>query len=213
MQQIKERVVGLKNLADRPLIESEIVDATVEFANGARLQIDGLEGDEPLRLVGDRRIRADLAVRGATDDVEAYRSQVRGATRSVLASIIAHPLAQARALAASEIGGLIRTQVVLREPPRPLLTHRYAFATDLDLVLLGRILLADQSRPFQEKLCQCLYSQCGDFFFEMKAVVSRRGGGGMRRRKYCCDEHMNKARDERRTERAQAKRRAPRRPK
>jgi hypothetical protein len=233
VQQSDERVERLKNLADRPLTESEIVDATVAFANGARLEIEGLEPRGTLGKTGDEELARNMRAYARLHEggivlsgrrvavqppmartLEEWRHLQRAGTRAGLERILSNPTAAAKwFVEGTDLAEEISVSAVFRVPPSQLLTHRYSFATYCDLVLLGQILLADASRAFQAKLCQCLYPHCGMFFFEMKASVSRRGGGGMRRRKYCCDDHMNRARDERRTERAQAKRRAVRRPK
>jgi hypothetical protein len=79
----------------------------------------------------------------------------------------------------------------------------YEFPTFFNLVILGLTLLLDESRRFRQKLCECQWTPCRLFFFEIKPPTGRP------QRKYCCSEHMLKAHDENAANRMKKRRRAP----
>lgn len=218
MEHRRHKVMHLKNSAEQPLTEREIVEATVAFANGANLEIDGLvaRGAFP-HEVGDRKIESSLKLRRALQenpipslgemptsdipvDVGAYRAQMRTATRMRLADLLADPVASAREYVGRSFEDVVSAKTILRATPAGLVrANYYTFSTDSDLVLLGSVLLAADA-SLREKLCQCQLASCGVFFFEKKPATGRP------QRRYCTRAHMLRSHDENASQRMARKR-------
>jgi hypothetical protein len=217
MEKRRAKVMHLQNSVEHPLSEQRIVEATVAFANGAVLEIDGLvaKRGDPDSLVGDKQIEERLKMQRAfrergigemPSDIPAdageYRAQMRTATRARLSDIVADPVAAAREYVGRSFEDVISAKTVLRATPAGLVrASYYTFSTESDLVLLGSVLLAADER-FRDKLCQCQLASCAAFFFEKRPPTGRP------QRRYCTRAHMLRAHDENASHRM-AKKRPP----
>jgi hypothetical protein len=206
MERTRRKAITLTNSPDKPLTEKEIVDATLAFANGAKIDIrDPVANPGDLaHSVGDKKIESSLAVMklmrerglapGSADNVvtniDEYRAGVRAALRRRLAHSLRDRRAVAREFIADGASELINPTIVIHPTADGLdLTNHYSFSTFVDLIVLGEVLLLATSRDFRHKLCQCQWEPCGLFFFEIKPPTGRP------QRKYCGEDHMLKAHD------------------
>jgi hypothetical protein len=220
MEHRKPKRIKLLNTAERPLSEKAIVDATVAFANGDSLDIQGLvpRGILPRAdRVGDKAIEEAIELRSALrekniefgdDDgiktIGEYWDQMRQGVRSTLSVFVENPLAASRAVLKSGMVEVVSVKPVLREAAGGLeLALHYEFMASPDLVHLGVLLLLDVHRGFGKKLCQCQWEPCGLLFFEIQPATGRP------QRKYCCSEHMLQAHDQNAAKRMKRRRRAP----
>lgn len=192
--------------------------ATVAFANGARLDIDGLEPTSLAGSTGEKQLqtsvqllrllaeRKKLSLDDLPSSADELRANWRSDTKVLLALALKRPEKAAAVLAERGSEGLVHVRPILRKVSGGLsLASYYQFATELELVALGQILLIDKDRGFLEKLCQCQLEECGDFFFEVKPPTGRP------QRRYCSREHMLRAHDENAS--ARMARRRPAKPK
>ncbi len=206
----------------RPLSEKEIVEATVAFANGATLDLLDLAEHFPSRgpldvtvqeyplHVGDVVLQENERYRAVEEGdeprtVDQVRNDCRRSTRESLGYIVREPMLaeDVEGITDQDLFPMINSKPYLRKVDNGLtLSFFYSFATDLDLVRLGEILLEDTERPYGKKLCQCELESCGMFFFEVKPPTGRP------QRKYCCSEHMLKAHDLNAGDRMKKRRRA-----
>jgi hypothetical protein len=227
MEHNPSRVLRIRNSNEQPLSEREIVKATLAFANGARLYIDGLalpsyaDGDsdhslksvvtflelEQIKEQGRERSEAEWERYRAVElpkAVEKHREEAREATRSRLVRALRHPDEVADFLV--QFAELIKPKPLLRKVPGGLsLSSYYQFSSDLDLVHVGEVLLLDPERGFMQELCHCQLPACGAFFFEKRPPTGRP------QRKYCSRAHMLRAHNENASARM-AKKRRPRKP-
>jgi hypothetical protein len=207
MERAKSKIIALKNDSLNPLSEREIVDATIAYANGANLVINGL-GDRHLRdwLSGQVELRElaskagmkhplDLDPSVMNTDVEEFKTLVRKRAREVIALSFHDVVAAAETF---RRGPLVKTATYhsfgircsISDSPKGLrFNTEFAFDTFVDLVELGLALLLDDRRGFREKLCECQWGPCGFLFFEIQPPTGRP------QRKYCCSDHMLKAHD------------------
>jgi len=211
MERRKRKQLRLSNTAGSPLTENQIVDATIAFANGATLLIDGLvPKDSTSKFVGDDYIEYTLRLSRAVrergisgfkelnendnipTDAEDHRKRRRTNTRVRLGWIVNDPKRASEELRGWDVETGIRQKQVLRHTEHGVhLTSHYDFTFEGDLVDLGVILLTDTERGYAGRLCQCQSSSCGDFFFKVQPAR------GAPRSKYCSDEHMALGHDER----------------
>lgn len=209
-QQPAGQILHLKNSPDTPLSERQIVEATIAFANGAQLQIEGLVARGPTETIGDAQIEHQLAEARAArqagrprdgaflgaqipqdlivPSVEEHRRNLRAWVQQFIRLIRRHPHQAAAEIIRRDMVFLVEQKPVVRQGPQGLqLGSYYAFSTYADLVNLGVMLLADVDRAFNNKLCECQLEGCGAFFFEKKPETGRP------QRKYCTQTHMLEA--------------------
>ena len=201
---LKQKIIMLRNTAVEPLSEADIVGATLEFANGAMLDLRDLvavfDYDSEVVLdpcTGDEAIEKAEALFAAEmmespRSVEQLRREARTFTRDRLHEIVNRPMV------AEDLDGITDQDLFPYINPRPYLrkvpsgitlAFYYSFVSDLSLVRLGEILFEDTERPFHKKLCQCQLPSCGIFFFEVKPSTGRP------QRRYCSEKHMLEAHD------------------
>jgi hypothetical protein len=208
MEVRRRTVLRLKNFPGQPLTEREIVEATVAFANGADLEIDGLVAERGGKT-GEAKVRELLLIAGvAPKDVEDHLRRLHVEVHKRL-SVIIHSGRKALSLwyADQQFESVVPVKPVMRTSPKGAsFALHYAFSSYWDLVVLGQLLLADPERPHSEKLFQCQLKSCGTLFFE------KRPHTGRPQRKYCSRPHMLQAHDENATKRM-AKRAAVKRSK
>jgi hypothetical protein len=185
----QKRQIVLRNLVEKPLTEQQIVEATVAYANGARLTIEqsgALEGIV-YSMNGEQ-----------IEDAERFRSHVR----LDLEKMITDPHAVAVKLIQMEghwpAHQIMRT--VRRVPGGVQLVIQERFDSVSALVSLGVLFLLDVSRGYRQKLCQCGWAPCGRFFFETRPPRGRP------QRKYCRRSHLDLTHNHKATERMQSNR-------
>jgi hypothetical protein len=221
MEARRAKTIRLTNTPQRPLSEREIAEATIAFANGARLDIEGLERTSLTGSTGDKELEVLLRIlrsfpksgrepgspaEAVPQTVADLRANYRSDTKALLSAALKKPEAAAAVLVDRGTEHVVHLRPLLRKVPGGLsLTSYYQFATELDLVKVGQILLIDRERGFLAKLCQCQLEECGDFFFEVKPATGRP------QRLYCSREHMLRAHDENAS--ARMARRRPSKPK
>jgi hypothetical protein len=229
MERRTPKRVTLLNDSFNPLSEREIVDATIAFANGADLVINGLmphgwrgsdnlTEEQLLERTGDRYLEQwlsnsvtlreqwppdgkknpfelDPAVKTAS--VEEFRFLLRRRVRETISLSLRNPQAAGEIVQRGMlVKGVtynafgIRCSIGAPSPKGLRFNTEYTFATYVDLVELGVVLLLDDRRGFREKLCECRWEPCGFLFFEIQPPTGRP------QRKYCCSEHMLKAHDQ-----------------
>jgi hypothetical protein len=201
MAHARPRAITLENRPDHPLSERAIIDATLAFANGADLRIDG-EGEPELRLSGadgevvlEIKGEAEPAVQisGTEAEIAAIRHRQQAAIRGFLARVMQEPGDLARELLNQGwTKSWSRVERVVRPTEAGVSVSYYdRFFTPYLLANRGILLLLDPERGFGEKLCQCQLSTCGDFFLEIRPPRGRP------QRKYCSAEHMQLGHKER----------------
>jgi hypothetical protein len=197
----RKPVVRLENSQQKPLTEREIVEASVDFLNGRRIEIPGWSGDNEIRfIIALEEIQSSNAGRTvgkprnasqpSDEAVQAFRNSFREAQREMLSRLIADP--GAVALELKEAAPLIDPKPLIRVVQDGLwLDHFYEFKSELDLVTLGLVLLADPRRRSNwPQLCRCQLPSCGAFFFEKRPPTGRP------QRRYCSRTHMLRAHDQ-----------------
>jgi len=194
MAQARRRTITLENRRDRPLSEREIIDATLAFANGADLRIDG-EGEHEMRLsetdgevVLEIKGESEPAVQisGTKAEIAAIGNRQREAIRRFLVRVMKEPGTLGRELLNQ---GWTKSWAKVERVVRPTeagVSIRYydRLFTPYLLANRGILLLLDPERGFGEKLCQCQLGACGDFFLEIRPPRGRP------QRRYCSAEHM-----------------------
>ena len=207
------RQIQLKNTAQRPLPELDVVKAAISFANGAAIEINGLQ--IPLRLEHHPLVASE----GATllvppnapeparkedctkeerptrrrvaelinESVENYRLKVR----KRLDTALTDPMLIAR----ETVDNLeaIRSEPVLEVAP-PTKTHPggirlttyFPFDTVFELCEVGIALLLDVQRDLLKDLCKCELPSC-KIFFLYEPVAGKRGPP---RRLHCSAAHQ-----------------------
>jgi hypothetical protein len=179
MERGRGKVITLVNTDERPLSEREVVDATLAFANGSDLRIDGT-----------------VPPKYPEDAVERLQALIR----NHLERVLSEPTALAREL--WEAGWLKSPGVWARahEIARAIeggiaIDSRGEYISGYQIANRGVALLLDPRPPrapdFQRKLCQCQFSECRRFFLEAQR------GRGRPQRLYCCKDHMLRGHDER----------------
>jgi hypothetical protein len=201
MAHARRRAITLENTPDHPLSERAIIDATLAFANGADLRIDG-EGEPGMRLSGadgevvleiEGESQPAVQISGSKTEIAAIGYRQREAIRRFLARVVKEPGTLARELVNQ---GWSKSWAKVERVVRPTETGvsiRYydRFFTPYLLANRGILLLLDPERGFGEKLCQCRLSACGDFFLEVRPPRGRP------QRRYCSAEHMELGHKER----------------
>jgi hypothetical protein len=226
MEHQTPRIIKLRNTPVHPLSEQEIAEATLAFANGATLKLLGKDTFFKGRRVDDEILKGFFARRTASRDKapsdhkgkvttdefqkyaagfhEAIRENIRGdISRSLL-----DPSAVARSIVERDDTAFLHVNPIVHATARGLqLTYHHRFASFIDLVVFGLILLVDESRPFREKLCECHLQSCRLFFFEIKPPTGRP------QRRYCSEEHLKAAHAQNAPRRMRKIRRKPEDPK
>jgi hypothetical protein len=222
MEQTKPKRITLRNTPERPLTAEEIVNATISFANGDTLDLkdlvdpfqwsrDGIKPEVAETYVGNRELRRreerDASESGSKPrTIKQIRDQWRFSTRETLTYYLTEPLLpeDANSLINLDFFPRINGRVHFRRTATGLtLDFYYTFATGLDLVSLGELLIEDTERPFGKKLCQCQLKSCGRFFLEVKPPTGRP------QRRYCCPEHLKAAHAQNAPKRMQRIRKKP----
>lgn len=185
------------------------MEATIAFANGARIEIDGWQSDQKitaglaLAAVAHEQGLAGFEAPPLVTTLEGFRVRLREVTRQRLSLAIQDPQAAARVAMAAATADLVHPRAVIRLVSGGLsLSHFYEFSTEVELLHLGELLLMDPARAFGSKLCQCQLSTCGAFFLEKKPATGRP------QRRYCDPDHMQLAHDQNAASRMR-QRRAP----
>jgi hypothetical protein len=201
MAHARRKIIILENRPDHPLSERAIIDATLAFANGADLRIDG-EGDPEMRLSGAEgevvlEIKGEsepaVQISGTEAEIAAIGYRQREAISRYLARVMKEPGTLARELLDQ---GWIKSWAKVERVVRPTeagVSIRYydRFFTPYLLANRGILLLLDPERGFGKKLCQCQLSTCGDFFLEVRPPRGRP------QRRYCSAGHMELGHKER----------------
>lgn len=180
----------LLNTAQQPASERELVEATLEFANGADLELNGVL--LPPAPPGFHESGQDLwgfpSGEGSTSTAwetvwRESQERLRGNLRDRLVQVIAQP--EAAAAVAVRAWRWSRAHPVLRLVPGGLrLAIHYPLAGVEDLCDLSIALILDVERGRRADLCRCQLETCGQFFF-----VDRRASNRPRT-KYCSPAHM-----------------------
>ena len=206
MEPRKSPRIKLRNTPERPLLEEEIVNATIAFANGARLDLkdlvdpfqwsfDGITPEKIETYVGDEALMHNeerLALRGGRElrPISQIREDARSMTRDILSYYLIDPVLpeDVEGLSGFDLFPSINGRVYMRMTANGCtLDFYYTFATDLELVRLGEFLIQDSERKFGKRLCQCQLKSCGRFFLEVKPATGRP------QRRYCDPEHLKEA--------------------
>lgn len=210
MEPRREKKLQLKNTPDAPLTERQIVEATIAFTNGARLEIEGLVRRGIDKETGDAALALQIRVAKAFQElskedggklggesfpqgpfptsVDEYRRAVRVTTREIISDVLNKPKVAAGVIVRRELVSHVHQKPVVRQTEQGLsFRSYYEFNNFVELVDVGVLLLADVERGFREKLCECQLDGCGVFFFEKKPKTGRP------QRKYCTPSHMLEA--------------------
>jgi hypothetical protein len=182
MARAGRRTIALENRPDRPLSERAIIDATLAFANGADLRIDGEGESQPA-----------VQILGTKAEIAAIGSRQREAIRQYLARVMQEPATLARELLSQGwTKSWAKVERVVRLTEAGVSIRYYdRFFTPYLLANRGILLLLDPERGFRAKLCQCQLSTCGDFFHEIRPPRGRP------QRRYCSPGHMELGHKER----------------
>jgi hypothetical protein len=174
------------------MVERDFVRSVVHFANTGSLrqlamQVSGLPvPDGPI----DDPLYQERADARTTQEFEAERDALK---RDLSVAISGTPSAEFVNRVHQRASVLIVPQVKAGE---------HYVVSGLPGALCYALKLAlDRKKPYRADLHCCQF--CEAFFFTSDAKRTKQRPGGRDRTKYCSDEHMNKARDKRRTERKQ----------
>lgn len=201
MAHARRGIITLENRPDHPLSERAIIDATLAFANGADLRIDG-EGEPEMRLSGadgevvleiEGESQPAVQISGTEAEIAAIGHRQREAIRGYLGRVMREAGTLARELLKQ---GWTKSWGKVERVVRPIeagVSIRYydRFFTPYLLANRGILLLLDPERGFGGKLCQCRLSTCGNFFLEVRPPRGRP------QRRYCSAAHMELAHKER----------------
>jgi hypothetical protein len=192
MELKQKKLIVLRNTLENPIGERQIIEATIAYANGARLQVEQTGADNVSVYTLDERFDSDA---------KRFRSHVH---RELQLTITNPDAVAAEILQREGYSAMVPVRREVRKVPGgvQILLHEN-FESISALVQLGVLLLLDTTREFRDKLCQCGWSPCGRFFLETKPPRGRP------QRKYCRPMHLELAHNLNATERMR-KHRAPR---
>lgn len=184
--------VKLLNTPQQPATAQELVDATLQIANGAEVEINGVRVPPP--PAGFALPAEDLwGFNGSQDATaappswDAVWTQTLADLRQDLRTRLDEVMTAPDAAAARAVRGWhwTRLQTVLRLAPEGLrLATHYPVTGVADLCDVGIALLLDVERGRRADLCKCQLSSCGRYFFV------DRGAGNRPRTRYCSTAHM-----------------------
>ncbi|MEY4762722.1 MAG: hypothetical protein RLZZ200_2578 [Pseudomonadota bacterium] len=180
----------LLNTAQQPAGEQDLVEATLAFANGSDVELNGVL--IPPAPAGFNQAGQDLWGFQTEGDPAAAtwetvwretQERLRGDLQNRLAQVLTQP--DAAAAQALRAWRWPRAQPVIRMVPGGLrLAVHYPLAGVEDLCDLGLALILDVERGRRADLCRCQLESCGRYFFV------DRGASNRPRTRYCSPAHM-----------------------